>query len=251
MNYLICICFAEKNNRYIIVEDHPKIIRNHTPFKFLILLCMIYCATLLLSGLYVYRPVSWGEYTFAASSLIYPLSYAFNDIICEVYGYENSRRLIWFGLIVIFFFAFITKGANHLPFPDTWKNQSSYMAVLDPYLRLSWAGLASMVVGEFVNIIMMSKWKILLKGKLFWLRSLGATSIGSAIDTLAEYIVAFAGLASTSEILEMFLFAYFFRICFAVFITVPSTITVSILKKVEHVDMFKPAITYNPFKLGD
>lgn len=34
---------------------------------------------------------------FDGGTLLFPLSYIFGDILTEVYGYKNSRKIIWLG----------------------------------------------------------------------------------------------------------------------------------------------------------
>ena len=47
--------------------------------------------------------VDWGfsifgiRMAFDAGTLLFPVSYIFGDILTEVYGYKNSRRVIWAG----------------------------------------------------------------------------------------------------------------------------------------------------------
>jgi len=36
-------------------------------------------------------------FTFDGGTLLFPISYIFNDILTEVYGYKNSRQIIWLG----------------------------------------------------------------------------------------------------------------------------------------------------------
>ncbi len=47
--------------------------------------------------------IDWGvsvlgmRLAFDAGTLLFPISYIFGDIITEVYGYKQSRRVIWIG----------------------------------------------------------------------------------------------------------------------------------------------------------
>ena len=218
--------------------------------KYLLLFSMLYCTILLLSGVYVYRPVPFSDYQFSAACLIYPLSYSCNDIVCEMYGYHYSRRLIWFGMICVFTFAFLSKFINNIPYPTQWHDQASFITVLGSYLRLSFAGLASMLIGEFTNTIALSKWKKIAKGRHFWLRSVSSTSVGALMDTGIEYVIAFSGVVSDTKLIQMLLMAYLFRVIYAVMISAPSSFIVMILKNVENSDGVEP-VSYNPFRLDN
>ena len=51
--------------------------------------------------------VDWGfgifgmRMAFDAGTLLFPVSYIFGDILTEVYGYKNSRRVIWAGFFCL------------------------------------------------------------------------------------------------------------------------------------------------------
>ncbi len=38
---------------------------------------------------------------FDAGTILFPVSYIFGDILTEVYGYRNSRRVIWIGFFCL------------------------------------------------------------------------------------------------------------------------------------------------------
>ena len=41
--------------------------------------------------------------TFGAGNLFFPISYIFDDVFTEVYGYARSRRAIWTGFAAMLF----------------------------------------------------------------------------------------------------------------------------------------------------
>ncbi len=44
----------------------------------------------------------WG-FTFGAAVLFFPISYIFNDILTEVYGYARARKVVWAGFGALIF----------------------------------------------------------------------------------------------------------------------------------------------------
>ena len=44
-----------------------------------------------------------GTVTFGAGVLFFPISYVFGDILTEVYGYAQARRVIWTGFAAMVF----------------------------------------------------------------------------------------------------------------------------------------------------
>ena len=45
----------------------------------------------------------FGELTFGAGILFFPISYFFGDILTEVYGYARSRKVVWAGFSALAF----------------------------------------------------------------------------------------------------------------------------------------------------
>src|SRR5260370_1218483 len=65
-----------------------------------------------------------------AGILVFPLSYAFNDVISEVYGFKAMRSVILLGFLgnLITVLAILLAGV--LPAAPFWHLQSSYDAIL-------------------------------------------------------------------------------------------------------------------------
>ena len=102
-----------------------------------------------------------------AAIIIFPISYIIGDVLTEVYGYRQARRVIWLG----FFCNFITVVAiwigQMLPSASFWDGQASYERILGYAPRLLFASFLAYLVGEFSNAFVLAKMKIATKGR--WL----------------------------------------------------------------------------------
>src|ERR1700747_3064408 len=49
-----------------------------------------------------------GVLTFGAGNLFFPISYIFDDVLTEVYGYARARRAIWAGFGAMAFATFMS-----------------------------------------------------------------------------------------------------------------------------------------------
>ena len=70
---------------------------------------------------------------FDAGTILFPLGYIFGDILTEVYGYKNSRRVIWLGFACLILSAFAFWGVKVLPGESTWQGyagDAAYLAIL-------------------------------------------------------------------------------------------------------------------------
>ena len=57
---------------------------------------------------------------FDAGTILFPISYIFGDILTEVYGYKNSRRVIWTGFVILALSAGVFWIIQRLPGEGTW-----------------------------------------------------------------------------------------------------------------------------------
>lgn len=66
-------------------------------YRFFNIISVFFVSVLLISNIASTKIVDLAWFTFDGGTLLFPLSYIFNDILTEVYGYRNSRQVIWLG----------------------------------------------------------------------------------------------------------------------------------------------------------
>jgi uncharacterized integral membrane protein (TIGR00697 family) len=180
----------------------------------------------------------------------FPLTFVICDIVGEVYGYAYPRLFIWIGIAAELFFSIIVIIVSHLASPEYFKDASAYPVVFDPTLRYVVSGLSGLLVGEFVNVYLLAKWKILFKGKLFVLRSLISTALGQASLTIIVDVLNYTGKIPFLELIHMMYAGYFWKILFAVILVFPAWLIVKYLKKSEQIDYYDFNTNFNPFKVS-
>lgn len=219
-------------------------------YKCLLLLAMIYIATLISALLLAHKFVFFWGYDISAAVLVFPLSFTCADIIAEVYGFSLSKQLLWAGLLAEFFFCFISLFLVHLPGPVNWKGQVAYNTIFNPLSRIYMASFAATLIGGFVNIYIISRWRVILRGRYFWLRSIGAISIGEGVFTLVAAPIIFLGAIPIKEVAMIAFTSYVIKILYACLSSAPATFFVSIVKFVEKikVENFDDKVSFNPFR---
>lgn len=75
----------------------------------------------------------------------------------------------------------------------------AYNIILHLLLRASIANAIAIAIGSFFNIYLLSKWKMLIKGKYFWLRSLGSSAIGESFYTIFVVSLVNVGLVNFND----------------------------------------------------
>jgi len=222
--------------------------KNTSP-RYLAILSALYITFLLLSSLIVYKLTTLAGYVISASTLIFPITYFLGDVITEVYGYKVSRQIIWSAFLSIFVFDLLGPLMAHLPSPHYWPLQNSYNQVLNPLPRVFIGDFIALNTGAFINAYLISRWKILTRGRFFWARSIGATAIGEFFFNILAFGIMFTGKIPASVIFQAALASYVLKILIAMFTAFPGSMLVFFLKKSENKDVYDHAINFNPFKL--
>ena len=195
-----------------------------------------------------------GPLNIAGSTIFFPLSYFFNDILTEVYGYERSRRVIWIGFSAQLFAAAMYTLIQLWPAAAFWHNQSAYDAVLGQAGRIVLASLFAYFVGEFVNSFVLSKLKYFSKGATgaaLAFRFALSTFFGEFFDSAIFMIVGFAGVMATSDLVHTILTIWILKSAYEIVSLPISMRLVAWVKRresVDHLDL--PETTnYSPFKV--
>lgn len=105
-----------------------------------------------------------GGFTFGAGVLFFPISYIFNDVLTEVYGYARARKVVWAGFGAIIFASLMSWVIVTLPPAAGWNDQTAYQSVFGQTPRIVFASLAAFFVGEFANSFVLAKMKIATRG---------------------------------------------------------------------------------------
>ena len=216
--------------------------------KFLILLAAFYVTVILLTMLVENRVILVGPIHVVTGTLVIPLAYTLSDMITEVYGYKEMRKLIWTSICVLYVVAGLLYLLMRFPSPiETRDVNQAYHVVLQPFTRDVFTYSIAALAGVFLNAYILSKWKIYLRGKSFWLRSLGSSAVGELIFVLLFGFLAFYGVFPLRELVEILTFSYMYKIICNLITVIPSAIIVLLLKRAEGVDTYDRGVKFNPF----
>lgn len=221
--------------------------------RFLLLFAMLYTAIGVASLSLPYKMMDIGIFTTSGAAMVMPFWYALGDLIAEIYGYQQAKKLIWFSVISCLVYAIIVSVMISLPPPQGWNHQDSFDYVFGSLLRATIGGDISVLVGAMFNAFLLTKWKFFLKGRFFWLRSLGATGVGEAIQLTIACMIMYAGKLSFVETFELLGTIYIIHILVSVLIVWPNFFLVSILKKKEPIyqqELINPAFFSNRANSG-
>lgn len=191
-------------------------------YKYLTSLSMFYMTIKLTTIVLIYKIITIGPFSASASTLVMPLWFVVGDVIAEVYGYKVARQIIWMAILCQFVFAFACTGLIAFQSPSGWLHQEAYDQVLGKLPRVALASFLAILCGAFINAYAISKWKILLRGKYFWLRSLGASAVGELIFTIVAYLTEFLGVVPLANLLHLMIISYVIKLIFNPILVIPS-----------------------------
>ena len=131
---------------------------------------------------------------FDGGALLFPLTYVLGDVLAEVYGWAKTRRGILLGFILSALAAGVFWVVQVLPPARDYKHQAAFEAVLGFVPRIVAASLLAYLVGQLVNAYVLDKMKRKWGKKNLWVRLLGSSLLGEAVDTLVFCTIAFYGV---------------------------------------------------------
>jgi uncharacterized integral membrane protein (TIGR00697 family) len=190
---------------------------------------------------------------FDGGTLLFPLSYVFGDILTEVYGFRASRRVIWTGFICLALSAFVFFILRRLPADPGWEargGSAAYETILGGMSAggIVLASLLGYLTGEFSNSVVLSRMKVLMKGKLLWARTIGSTLVGELLDSAVFVLAAtLTGVFPRELFITLILTNYIIKCLIEVLMTPLTYLAVRRLKKAEGVDVYDLGVKYNPF----
>jgi uncharacterized integral membrane protein (TIGR00697 family) len=211
---------------------------------------ILFAICLLISNILATKIILLGSWAAPAGVLVFPIAYIINDVIVEVWGYQKARLIIWFGFAMNIFALLFFSLAIIVPAAPFWKDQEAFATILGSTPRIITASLLAYLIGSFLNAYVMSKVKVVMKGKGFSLRAILSTLIGETGDSMIFITIAFAGNLPVSVLIVMIFTQACIKTVYEIIILPVTILIVKWIKKVEGVDTYDESISYNPFSFN-
>lgn len=218
-------------------------------YKYITLISVFFVAVLMISNIVSTKILDLWFFTFDWGTLLFPLSYIFGDILTEVYGYKQSRKIIWMGFGVLLLMAVTIMVVGRLPAAQDRAFQQDYQNILWLTPRIVFASLIAYFAWEFSNSYILAKLKIRMQGKKLRIRTIWSTIVGEFLDTSIFIIIAFYGVFTNDVLLAIMISNYIFKVGIEVIFTPLTYLIVNRLKKSEHEDYYDYKTNFNPLKI--
>jgi queuosine precursor transporter len=202
--------------------------------------------------------VDWGfsilgvRMAFDAGTLLFPISYIFGDVLTEVYGFKNARRVIWTGFGALALCALTLGIVRALPGEANWQSyagDNAFDVILGGMssFGIVAASLAAYLLGSYSNSVIMAVMKVLSKGRWLWARTITSTIIGEGVDTFVFVLIAsMAGVFPWEIFFSLILTNYVFKVSVEALFTPVTYQVVNFLKKEENEDYYDIGTRFTP-----
>jgi queuosine precursor transporter len=219
---------------------------NRTYSTRFVIIVSLFVTCLLTANITAVKLVDLSGFILPAAIIIFPISYIIGDVLTEVYGYRQARRVIWLG----FFCNLITVATiwigQVLPPASFWGDQNAYQRILGYAPRLLLASFLAYLVGEFTNSYILAKMKIVTKGRFLWLRTIGSTLVGQGLDSMIFITLAFVGTLPLSALMITAATQWLVKSLYEAAVTPLTYIVVNYLKRREGLDVYDYETRFNP-----
>jgi uncharacterized integral membrane protein (TIGR00697 family) len=190
-----------------------------------------------------------GPFVFGAGVLFFPISYVFGDVLTEVYGYARARKVVWAGFGAMTFASFMSWAVLAFPPAPAWPHQQAFQTVFGGTPRIVGASMLAYFCGEFCNSYVLARMKVRTEGRWLWTRTIGSTIVGEAVDSAVFYPLAFLGVWTHEQVLQVMVTNYALKVGWEAVMTPFTYRIVNTLKRTEHEDYFDRDTNFTPFSL--
>jgi queuosine precursor transporter len=208
----------------------------------------VFVTALIVSNIIAVKPIQLGDLILPAAVILFPVSYIVGDVLTEVYGYAQARRVIWLGFACNLLAVTVIWISQALPPAAYWvDNQAAFEAILGFAPRLLVASFLAYLVGEFANAAVLAKLKVATGGRFLWMRTIGSTLVGQGLDSTVFITVAFWGVMPPEIIPTVIVTQWLVKTAYEALATPLTYLVVNNLKRVEGMDTFDRKTDLNPF----
>jgi len=214
-----------------------------------VVIAALFVTCLITANIIIAKQISIGGIILPAAIIIFPLSYIIGDVLTEVYGYQQARRVIWLGFLCNLITVVAIWIAQKLPPAPVFEAQAAYERILGSTPRFLLASFVAYLAGEFTNSFVLAKMKIITKGRWLWTRTIGSTLVGQGVDTVVVLVIAFVGVLPLSVLGIMVLSHWLAKSVYEVIATPLTYVVVGYLKRKEGIDVYDYGVDFNPLSV--
>lgn len=191
--------------------------------------------------------VQLGAFPVSITVLYFPVTFIFADLLTEVYGYAQARRVLWTVMLCAVLAGAVYQLVVWLPPATGFEDNDAYVTVFGIVPRILLGSWIAVFAGEILNDYVIAKMKVWTEGKHLWSRLVGSTVLGQFVNTALFYTIGLWGILSDKLLVASILSGWILKVIVEI-LMIPATYwLVSKLKRIEAEDYYDSDTNFNPF----
>lgn len=229
-------------------KKHLNRIVNPSGFKAISFISMIYVSIMICNSVLTNRYVGNDSFFILGGTLTSPFIFILDDIVAEIYGYKMARSMIVFGFVSQTIFSLICLSIVSAPHPSNLAHKAAFDYILGAsLLKIDLSGFFAYILANLLNSYIISRWKVLLKGKKFWMRSVGSSAVSEMVYSVIAIILMEFKKIPGSDLIKIISISYLIKVAYSTIFSGPANLLVNFLKKKTGIDVYDLPRKYTPF----
>lgn len=231
------------------LSNSKLIIENPAGYKLLAFVSMLYMSIMFCNAILTNRYIGINNFFVLGGTFTSPFIFIMDNIIAEIYGYKITRSIIISGFVAQTIFVLICQLVLKAPYPSFFQFQVAYNNILGASLFfINISGFFAYITANLINSYIISRWKILLKGRYFWLRSLGSSTFSEALYSFIAILIMELRSLSLHSIIKVAILSYLIKVIYSIVFSYPANLVVNYVKKKIGIDVYDFPKKYTPHK---
>lgn len=174
------------------------------------------------------------DFNLTAGVILWPFVFITSDIINEYFGKEGVKRISVLTACLIAYAFIIIATTTLLPPANFWLQNNNtdnqghsfdinyaFKTIFRQGLGIIVASLTAFLIGQFVDVFVFHRLRIMTGSKLIWLRTTGSTLVSQFIDSFVVLFIAFYFLGnwSFSQVISVGIINYIYKFFVAILLT--------------------------------
>lgn len=175
----------------------------------------IYASAIIIQNILATKQIDITIFTVTTGILVSPIVFIIQDIIAELYGYKDAKKMVLLGFIMNFVGVLLFTLAINIPSSAFWNNQEAFSSILGTTFRISIASFTAYIIGSLTN----SKIMVVLKEKYpksLFIRAISSTIVGQFLDNAVFAFIGFLGVLPLPAIISMVIGGTIFEVLYEI-----------------------------------
>lgn len=175
----------------------------------------IYTGAIIIQNILATKQFNILCFTVTTGILISPIVFIIQDVVSELYGFKQAKKMILLGFAMNFVGVLMFTLAIHLPSSQFWFNQEAFSTILGTTARITVASFTAYIIGSLTNsktmVLLREKW-----GHSLFVRAISSTIVGQFLDNAVFAFLAFLGVLPISAIWSMVIGGTLFEVIYEI-----------------------------------